>query len=180
MRQRSMRQPRWPAICDNLASGFTATGVPPGGAPALASKQTRKPVSEAPSNLRGVRAAERQCRHTKWYVPPRVIRVGPLEAEVLHRRELERLRRARVGAREDEPVLVAEDVGAEPVGARGRAEEQEQVGQRDPLAVAQRDGLQLPVVAVQRADLGAVADQDAMAQHLYATQGGSPWTGTGC
>ena len=53
-----------------------------------------------------------------------------------------------------EALLVARDGAPEPVGARRGAEEQEQEGERELLAVAQRDRLELAVAPVQRGDLG--------------------------
>ena len=64
------------------------------------------------------------------------------------------------------PVLVAGDDVAEPVGARRGAEEEEEERERQPLAVAQRDGLELAVRAVQLGDLAAVANRDAVAVEL--------------
>ena len=52
---------------------------------------------------------------------------------------------AGVGAGEDEAVVVARDRVAEPVGARSGAEEEEQERERQPLAVVQRDRLELAV-----------------------------------
>ena len=72
----------------------------------------------------------------------------------------------RFGAGEDEALLVAGDHVAEPLGAGGGAEEEEEERERQPVAVGERDRLELPVRAVQGADFAAVADRDAVALEL--------------
>ena len=63
--------------------------------------------------------------------------------------------------REDEAVVVERDGAAEPVGARCGSEEEEEEGERHPLAVPERRRLELAVGAVQRGDLAASSDEDA-------------------
>ena len=70
------------------------------------------------------------------------------------------------GAGENEPVVVTRDHVAEPLGARRRAEEEEEEREREPLAVLQGDRFQLAVSAVERRDLAAIADGDAVALEL--------------
>src|SRR4051812_38128946 len=72
----------------------------------------------------------------------------------------------RVRAREDEAVLVTGHRVAEPVRARPRAEEEEEERERHTLAALERYRLEVPVRAVQRADLAAVAHRDAVALEL--------------
>ena len=48
----------------------------------------------------------------------------------------------------------------EPVGARNRAEEEEQARDRTSMAPGQRDGHEVPVLAAERSDLAAVAASD--------------------
>ena len=69
-------------------------------------------------------------------------------------------------AGEDEAVVVAADGVVEPLGARQRAEEEEQERVREALAALQRDGLEVPVLAVERRDLAPVANGDAVALEL--------------
>ena len=57
-------------------------------------------------------------------------------------------------------MLVARDGVAQPLGAGLRAEEAEEVGERQPLAVRERHRLELAVLAVELRDLAAVADHD--------------------
>ena len=56
------------------------------------------------------------------------------------------VRRPAASAREDEAVVVAGDRGIEPVGARERAEEEEQEGEGQTLAAREGDRLELPSV----------------------------------
>ncbi len=79
---------------------------------------------------------------------------------------LEQALGAGVGAGEDEAVRVARDDVAEPVGAGRGAEEEEEEGERQPVAVGERDRLEPAVLAVQRGDFAAVADRDAVAVEL--------------
>src|SRR5262249_55342238 len=64
-------------------------------------------------------------------------------------------------AREDEAVVIERDRASQPVGVRCRSEEEEEGGERDPLAVAECRRLELAVGAVQRGDLAASSDEDA-------------------
>src|SRR3954451_19473744 len=60
-------------------------------------------------------------------------------------------------ARQDESVLVANDRVPEPVRMRLGAEEQEEVLERQPLVVGQRDRAELAVFAMELGDLASVA-----------------------
>src|SRR5262249_32770341 len=62
---------------------------------------------------------------------------------------------------EDEAVVVERDGASEPVGVGCGSEEEEERGERDPVAVAERCRLELAVGAVQRGDLAASSDEDA-------------------
>ena len=64
-------------------------------------------------------------------------------------------------ARQDEAVVVERDCATEPVGVRCGSEEEEEGGERDQLAVAERCRLELALGAVQRGDLAASSDEDA-------------------
>src|SRR5262249_41030942 len=63
-------------------------------------------------------------------------------------------------AREDEAVVIERDGATEPVGVRCGSEEEEEGGERAPLAVAKRRRLELAVGAVQRGDLAVSPDED--------------------
>src|SRR6185437_11528414 len=69
-------------------------------------------------------------------------------------------------AREDEAVGGAGDRVVDPLGARVRAEEEEEIGEGEPVAVLERDRFELPVRTVQSGDLAAVADRHAVALEL--------------
>ncbi len=62
----------------------------------------------------------------------------------------------RCRARQDEAVVVAADGVVEPLGSRKGAEEEEHERERRAFAVCERDGGEVPVVAVERGDLGPV------------------------
>ena len=79
---------------------------------------------------------------------------------------LEQVLGVRRGAGEDEAVGVARDGVVEPFSARAGAEEEEQERERELLAACQGDGLEVPVRAMERGDLAAVADGDAVAIEL--------------
>src|SRR5207247_1535013 len=66
-------------------------------------------------------------------------------------------------AGEDEAVSSARDGVVEPFRARFCAEEEEEGRELQLLAALQRDRLELPVRSVERSDLAAVADSDAVA-----------------
>src|SRR5437868_2628492 len=59
---------------------------------------------------------------------------------------------------EDEAVVVAADGVVEPLGARQRAEKEEQERVSQELAALECDALEAPVLAVERRDLAPVAD----------------------
>ena len=67
---------------------------------------------------------------------------------------------------EDEAVRRASDDTAEPLRARLRAEEAEEERQREPLAILERHGFEVPVGSVELTDLAAVPDGDAVALEL--------------
>jgi hypothetical protein len=58
------------------------------------------------------------------------------------------------GAGQDEPILVAFDGVTEPFGARQRAQEEEEIGEPQALAVLERERLELAVGAVEGAISG--------------------------
>src|SRR4029077_8889766 len=62
------------------------------------------------------------------------------------------------GAGENEAVTIAADGLVEPLGARQGAQEKEREREGKTVAAAQRDGLEVPVLAVERSDLASVAD----------------------
>src|SRR5262249_9271176 len=67
---------------------------------------------------------------------------------------------------EDEAVAVAADGVAQPLGARQRAQEEEEERVRQELAAPQRNGGQPAVLAVQRSDLAPVANDHAVPLEL--------------
>src|SRR6476659_10811501 len=69
-------------------------------------------------------------------------------------------------AGEDEAVGGARDRVAEPLRARLRAQEEEEGGEREPLAALQRDLFELALRSVEGGDLAAVADRDAVPVEL--------------
>ena len=69
-------------------------------------------------------------------------------------------------AGDDEAVVVACNGVAEPVRARLRAEEEEQERERHEASVGERHRLEASVAAVERCDLAAVTDSDAVALQL--------------
>ena len=69
-------------------------------------------------------------------------------------------------AGQHEAALVPSHDVAEPFGARVGSEEEEQEGEGDPLAVAERDGLELAVAAVQLRHLAAPAHRETMSEYL--------------
>src|SRR6476469_1298542 len=73
---------------------------------------------------------------------------------------LEQVLRSGCVAGEDETVRSTRDSLVEPLGARPRAEEEEEVGQRQLLAVLERDGAESPVASVQLRDLAVVTNAD--------------------
>ncbi len=62
--------------------------------------------------------------------------------------------------------MVAADGVVEPLGARQRAEEEEQERVGQELAARERDRREVPVLAMERRDLAAVANDDAVALEL--------------
>src|SRR5581483_11468509 len=74
--------------------------------------------------------------------------------------------RVRGVAGEDEAVGMASVGVVQPLGARLGAEEEEEKGERKPLAALQSDGLEPSVLAVESGDLAAIADRDAVALEL--------------
>src|SRR5437588_4951803 len=73
---------------------------------------------------------------------------------------------ARAGAREDEAVVVTSDHVAEPFGAWQCAKETEQEREGHTVAALEGYRFELAVVAVQRSDLAAIANRDAVALEL--------------
>src|SRR5207248_3957367 len=72
----------------------------------------------------------------------------------------------RRGAGENETIVGAGHGVVEPLGARQRAEEKEHEREGKALATDQGDGLEVPVLAVERTDLASVADGDAVPLEL--------------
>ena len=64
-------------------------------------------------------------------------------------------------AREDESMLVSCGDVTEPLRAGRRAEKQEQKGERNPLAIAQRHRVEPPVIPMELDDLAGGPDDDA-------------------
>ena len=79
---------------------------------------------------------------------------------------LEQVVGVRCCAGEDEAVVVAADGVVEPLGARQRAEEEEQERVSQELAALERDGREAPVLAVERSDLASVSNDDAVPLEL--------------
>ena len=79
---------------------------------------------------------------------------------------LEQVVGVRCCAGEDEAVVVAADGVVEPLGARQRAEEEEQERVSQELAALERDGGEAPVLAVERGYLTSVSNNDAVPLEL--------------
>ena len=99
------------------------------------------------------RALAHRRRHALGRAGPYV--AGRVDAR---RARLEQSVPAGVGARQDEPVIVAGQSATEPIGAGFGTEEQEQERESHARAVAQRHGLELAVRPVQLRDLAAIPD----------------------
>ena len=79
---------------------------------------------------------------------------------------LEQVVHVRCRAGENESVVVTGNGVAEPLCARKRAEEKEHEREGNAFAARERDGREVPVLALERGDLAAVSNGDAVPLEL--------------